>query len=289
MENVATCEAPKQKMAEYKPVLTPEIVKKYICPSATDSEIYFFLELCKAQNLNPFLREAYLIKYGTDPATIVTGKETFLKRAETIENYRGFKAGVIVLSDKTVAYREGSFIVPGEKILGGWAEVYRCDRDAPIRIEVGFDEYAGRKKDGTLNRIWSDKPATMIRKVALVQALRETFPKEFGGMYSPEEINTINAELPEYDTKKEQTPQYRTEKPTMTPPQSKTDGVITQKQAGRFYALAKATGYSDDEIREYMKDYLGISTTKEMPVSMYEIACEWAQTPRTREPGDDEA
>lgn len=55
-------------------------------------------------------------------------------------------------------------------------------------MEVPFDEYAGRKKDGSLNRQWSAKPATMIRKVALVQALREAFPQTFGGMYDADEV-----------------------------------------------------------------------------------------------------
>ena len=44
--------------------------------------------------------------------------------------------------------------------------------------------------------MWSSKPATMIRKVALVQALREALPEHFNGTYSPEEINTIQEELP---------------------------------------------------------------------------------------------
>ena len=34
---------------------------------------------------------------------------------------------------------------------------------------------------------WASKPATMIRKVALVQALREAFPEDLQGMYSIEE------------------------------------------------------------------------------------------------------
>ena len=38
-----------------------------------------------------------------------------------------------------------------------------------------------------MNSQWAKKPATMIRKVALVQALREAFPKSFGGMYIAEE------------------------------------------------------------------------------------------------------
>ena len=37
----------------------------------------------------------------------------------------------------------------------------------------------------------------MIRKVALSQALREAYPDDLGGLYEPEEINTIEEELPE--------------------------------------------------------------------------------------------
>ena len=40
--------------------------------------------------------------------------------------------------------------------------------------------------------LWLSKPATMIRKVALVQALREAYPGEFGGIYD-------GAEMPEPD------------------------------------------------------------------------------------------
>jgi hypothetical protein len=45
--------------------------------------------------------------------------------------------------------------------------------------------------------MWASKPTTMIRKVALSQALREAFPDDMGGLYEPEEINTIEDELDE--------------------------------------------------------------------------------------------
>ena len=37
----------------------------------------------------------------------------------------------------------------------------------------------------------------MIRKVALVQALREAFPEDFQGMYSAEEMNVVEPEADE--------------------------------------------------------------------------------------------
>jgi len=161
--------------------LTPPIVRKYLVSgqgNVTDQEIMMFMALCKFQGLNPFLREAYLIKYSAEPATIVTGKETFLKRAYKHPKYQGHKTG----------------ISPDGKIA--WAEVYMEAYQVPIRCEVDYEEYVGRKKDGTVNRMWKEKPHTMLKKVALVQALREALPEEFGGMYSQEEINTISEPLP---------------------------------------------------------------------------------------------
>lgn len=180
-------------------MLSMDIVKKYICPTATEGEIYTFLQLCKAQNLNPFLKEVYLVKYSTSPATIVVGKEAFTKRADKQLQYDGFKAGIIVISAGKIITREGSFYVHPEVVVGGWAEVYRKDRTIPFRNEVKLEEYIGKKSDGTPNKMWSEKVATMIRKVALCQSLREAFPDVLGGLYSQEEINTIADELPKYD------------------------------------------------------------------------------------------
>jgi len=187
------------KTEKAQPCLSIEIIKKYVCPKATDQEAYMFMQLCQAQGLNPFLREAYLIKYGDEAATIITGKETFTKRADALPQYDGFKAGIIVVDNsKQCQYREGSFLAPGETLLGGWAEVFRKDRSHSFRNEVSITEYERRKKDGSLMSNWKNMPATMIRKVPLVQSLREAFPDEFGGMYSPEEMPIDTSALPTY-------------------------------------------------------------------------------------------
>lgn len=194
--------------------LTAEIVKSYICPQATDQEVMFFLQLCKAKKLNPFMREAYLIKFGEkSPASIVVGKETFLKRAASIPQYNGFRAGIVVLDNAhQITQREGALMVEGEKLLGGWAEVYRKDWSLPLKVVVSTEEYLRRDRDGKPLRPWQEMPATMIRKVAIVQAHREAFPEEFGGMYSPEEMPVDSSQLPTYkieDTAKIEPPKAR--------------------------------------------------------------------------------
>lgn len=182
-----------------KVTLTPGTVKKYLVSGdkdrVSDQEIAMFINLCRFTGLNPWLKEAYCIKYGDEPATLVVGKEAFFKRAESNENYDGMDAGIIVVGlDGEIVYRKGTLKLPEEQIIGGYAEVWRKDRTHAFRIEVSFEEYAGRKKDGSLNSQWAKKPATMIRKVAVVQALREAFPQTFSGMYTAEEQGKVEEE-----------------------------------------------------------------------------------------------
>ncbi len=178
--------------------LSPAIIKSYLvagdASKVTNQEVMMFLMLCKHQRLNPFLREAYLIKYGSKPATIVTGKDVFTKRANQSPKCAGWEAGVIVQNGQ-LEYREGTFLTDDEKLVGGWAKVYLKDYKVPIASTVSMSEYVRTKEDGTPMANWKSMPATMIRKVALVQALREAFPEDFQGLYSPEEMPVEMASL----------------------------------------------------------------------------------------------
>ena len=163
--------------------LTIQDIKDYICPNATEQEAFMFLKLCQARNLNPFLNEAYLIKYG-NKTTMTVGKEAFMRRAEAHPQFDGFKAGIIIQKpDEELERREGTFILKNETLVGGWAKIYRKDRKQPFVSEVSLHEYDLKQS------LWISKPATMIRKVAIVQGKREAFPSEFGGMYDQSEVD----------------------------------------------------------------------------------------------------
>lgn len=172
--------------------LSPSIVRNYLTngdPNVTDQEVVMFINLCKYQKLNPLIKDAYLIKYGNKPATIVTSKDAILKRAVKNPRYQGHQAGVVVgKSNGTIEYRIGSFVMPDELLIGGWAKTYVKDYQNPIEVAVAFKEYAGYTKEGKLNSMWAAKPAVMIRKVALAASLREAFPEDMQGMYAAEEV-----------------------------------------------------------------------------------------------------
>lgn len=179
--------------------LTPKIVQDYLVGTTaqiTMPEFKLFTELCKVRKLNPFLREAYLIKYSNNqPASIVVGKDAILKRAVLNDKYDGMKSGIIVVNDEgEVTERKGTFKLDNEKLVGGWAEVFRKDWNNSIYCSVSLNEAIQKKGDGEPNSNWSKQPATMIEKVAKVRALREAFVEDLGGMYEAEEMNV---ELPE--------------------------------------------------------------------------------------------
>lgn len=157
-------------------------------PRITDKEIKLFIELARAQRLNPFIKEIFITKYGDYPATFIVGKDVFTKRAQANPLFKGMQAGIIVQRGNGVDQREGSAMFSDEMLLGGWCKVYVQGYDVPIYDSVSFNEYAARKADGTLNAMWASKPATMIRKVAIVHALREAFPSDFQGLYDQSEM-----------------------------------------------------------------------------------------------------
>jgi len=180
--------------------LTSTIVRKYLDPkgTATDEELAYFIAQAKTQNLNPFTKEIYFIKYGNQPAQVVVALKAFQKKADAHPAYDGMESGIIYEKDGEIQHSEGAFLPKGADILGGWAIVYRKDRSHPTKIEVTFSEYDNSKirKEGVMNQYgkpnkpntWDDKPSIMIRKVAIVTALREAFPNELGGNYEIDEL-----------------------------------------------------------------------------------------------------
>ena len=100
------------------------------------------------------------------------------------------ESGVVVHDRKTGAltYRDGTIVgTESEVLVGGWAKVYSKARSHPSFCAVSLGEYStGRSLWKTPDQ--GGKPATMICKVAKVQAIREMWPGAFGGVYDRDEM-----------------------------------------------------------------------------------------------------
>lgn len=171
-------------------------VKTLICPYATDQETVVFLKTCQSLNLNPFANEIYLIKYSErDKAATVIAIESYLKSAETNDNFNGHEAGIVLKdSGGKLEFREGSLILSdeAEKLVGGYARVYRKDREKSFYMAVNKAECLRYTRDGNLTKFWViDKQPMMLRKTALKRALVEAFPSLFAGTMSTAEVADV--------------------------------------------------------------------------------------------------
>ena len=154
-------------------------IKRHIAPTATDKELYMFMEICRSYGLNPFKREVHFVKYGTGPGATIVGYETYIKRAERTQLLDGWTVEL------------------GKDELGQKATItiHRKDQSKPFTWAVYRHEFDEKKAN------WLKMPLFMLRKVAISQGFRLAFPEELGGMpYSPEEINgRTSEELPKDD------------------------------------------------------------------------------------------
>lgn len=170
--------------------LSVEVLRR-VLPSlkqVKEDEVINFALRCKAMGLNPLL-DVHNVKFGdTEVVTPIVKKDFYLQNASLQQDFRGYKAGIIVeTKDGKIEQREGTFyLADKEDVVGGWAKV-ATELRGEYYSSVSYAEYVMTKRDGSANSMWTAKPATMLRKVALSQALREAYPI-FAGTYDESEL-----------------------------------------------------------------------------------------------------
>lgn len=241
--------------------LSPDTVKQYLVKgngAVTDQEVGLFIKLCQGQKLNPFVQgEAYLIKFGTQPAQMVIGYDTYKRRAEENPNYLYMESGIVVQRGNEIVKKDGACLYPTETIIGGWCRVHkdRNGREVITFKEVGFSEY------NKGNAIWKEKPCTMIEKVAISQALREAFPKDYEGLYTSAEI--VDAD---YNPDAKQQVTATPAEPVII------DQPITQGERKAMFAAAQfkyGKELGNQKLMEFIKDE-GMDSTNGMMRSVYD-------------------
>lgn len=186
--------------------LTPAIVARYIVTGnaePSDRDVYSFMMQCRARGLNPLAKDCYMTSFrnrdGSTSVSVIVSKDYFVRTATRQPDFDGYEAGVVVIDrDGNIEYRDGALVGKAtERLIGGWASVYSKNRSHPSKAVVSLEEYDQHRS------LWKTKPATMIRKVALVQAIREAYPEQFGGVYDGSEMPEhpapveVDAELPD--------------------------------------------------------------------------------------------
>ena len=171
--------------------LDSETVKQYLVRgngNVSEQEVFLFIKMCEAQKLNPFATgEVYLIKFGDQPAQLVVGYDTYKRRAEENPNHLYTESGIVVCRGQSgeIVQKQGACLYPTETLIGGWCRVHKLKNNKEVTTykECGLAEYDKGKS------IWKEKPCMMMEKVAVSQALREAYPKDYEGIYTEAEIS----------------------------------------------------------------------------------------------------
>jgi phage recombination protein Bet len=263
--------------------LNAEIVRNVIAKgnNITNTEIYSFIKLCQYQKLNPFLGEAYLIKFGKT-AQLVVGKDVFTNRLNEHPQCEGWQPGLILQKENgEIEEREGSFYIKGkEKIVGAWITINRKDWINPFHWSVSFHEYyREHEKDGRYVPMgqWGTMPSTMIIKCAITSGARNVFPKDFKGMYGEEEmgINTSQDEIIDIpiDGKKNNDNNNKFKKLDREKYKDNEIRYVTKEEIEKIYAsinskIIKIDAETTHKILKYiLKNALKIEDTNKIPAN----------------------
>lgn len=177
-----------------------KVLKQQIAPKCSDTELDYFIEVCKQTNLSPFTREIYAISRETwNPET--QRKEPKMSIQVSIDGLRKRAANS--------GYYDGSSTFwCGED--GKWLEVwlkstppsaaktvvYRKGCGQPFTAVARFDAYKQDFK-GKLSGLWEKMPDIMIGKCSEALALRKAFPEQTAGLYASEEMDQASNTTPQ--------------------------------------------------------------------------------------------
>lgn len=183
----------KYKAEDLDLTLTENMVKQFLVrgnnQAITRQELVFFMGVCQARGLNPFAGDCYLVKYGQDPAAIITNIDYFRARARKNPDCKGWTKGIIVQKEDGTLRDSAGLVLENEKLVGGWFEATPDGWNVPFRLEVNLNGYIKKTSQGGITKFWSaENQPTMIAKVAESQGLRSVWPREFGKLYTAEEM-----------------------------------------------------------------------------------------------------
>lgn len=165
------------------------VIKKTVAKGVTNTELAFFLQVCQANELNPFLKEAWCYKDNKENLIVFAGRDGFLKKAQENPAFNGIRSSEVRAKDvfkidianNKIEHEFG--IGDRGEIVGAFAIAFRKNGEPTIEY-VDFARY--NKGYNT----WKSHPEEMIKKVAEIHALKKGFG--LSGLQAEEDFNIIN-------------------------------------------------------------------------------------------------
>lgn len=201
-----------QKMGYTLPQL--QTIRSTVAADTNDTEFNLFMEAARAYGLDPFRKQIHAIVYSKDKPdkrkmSIIVSRDGLRVMASRCGDYRPASEPAEVLTDDTlksptnpqgiVMARVRLWKQDQRGLAGEWFPVMGeawWDEFAPLReIWAPDPEQQGRRAPTGKFELdqgnWTKMPRLMITKCAESQALRAGWPETFGGVYSEDEMHSV--------------------------------------------------------------------------------------------------
>lgn len=150
-----------------------DIIKNSVAKGTTDAELKYFLAVAASTGLNPFQKEIWCYKSGSD-MLIFAGRDGFLSNAQQKPDFKGIRSAYVCATDKfkmniVSGHIEHEFTQADRgAIVGAYAIVKREGMDS-------FIAWADFKEFNKGYNAWKSNPGSMIKKVAEAHALKQAY------------------------------------------------------------------------------------------------------------------
>lgn len=160
-----------------------KVIWDTICPSATVSELWLFLNFCKMRGLNPLIPGQVAFEAWTQRSNgkrnrmimpMIHGMRYMVSR-DFADRYRPGREEVSYDSDGNVA---GALVSCWRLIAGEWHEIVQELRWSDLRTLWGGDNKPA----------WKNWPRDKMVIATEARLLRRAFPESVGGLYVPDEM-----------------------------------------------------------------------------------------------------
>lgn len=170
------------------------LVKNTVAKGTTNEQFKLFIEVCKYHGLNPFARQIYAVVRNSKQSDGSYEKQMTIQTS--IDGYR------------LLAERSGKYAGQlGPEWCGDdnvWKDVWLSDKPpAAARIGVLRKDFAQPtwgvakyKSYAQSTPLWTKMPDVLLAKCAESLALRKAFPAEMSGIYTAEEMQQADGDLP---------------------------------------------------------------------------------------------
>lgn len=157
------------------------LIKQTIAKGASDQELALFIAQCSRTGLDPFSRQIYWIKRGTQGSTQVS-----------IDGFRVIAERSGEMDGQDVSWCDGDGIwrdvwLETKAPAAARVLVYRKGCSKPFPGIAKWSEYAQSSP------LWAKMASNQLAKCAEALALRKAFPHQLSGLYTPDEMEQASA------------------------------------------------------------------------------------------------